>query len=291
MSICGKRNLTRGCNWELSEPEDLLPDISTAGEGGTCRPRPETVEIQHTCGTNQQIMPPTKSPPTPNPAHRDRTETERGSLDGSLARHRRQPTRLGSPVGARIEVAAAREATGAQPGGGDAIETEIERAVLLGALDRRQEAQQAFIDILRRAPTHFSALNEFGTLLTDMGAIDAACRVYAEAILHHPENPMAHVNLANLLLRANRYTEARGHYEAALRIDPDHAPAHQGLGAVLADLGDRAGAGYHFYKGFRDHADFELPYRGTKPPVTLLQLVSSGGGNIPTAAFLDDRSF
>jgi Flp pilus assembly protein TadD len=174
---------------------------------------------------------------------------------------------------------------------GGASDSEVERAVLLGALDRRQDAQQAFIEILRRAPTSFSALNEFGTLLTNMGAIDAACRVYSEAILHHPQNPMAHVNLANLLLRANKYEQARGHYEAALRIDPDYAQAHQGLGAVLSDTGDRAGARYHFHKGFRDHAVSSLPYRGTEPPVTLLQLVSSGGGNIPTASFLDDCVF
>jgi hypothetical protein len=178
-----------------------------------------------------------------------------------------------------------------QPASGNAIDTEIERAVLLGALDRRPEAQQAFIDILRRAPTHFSALNEFGSLLASMGAIDAACRVYSEAILHHPGNPMGRVNLANLLLRANKYTQAREHYDAALRADPDHAQAHQGLGAVLADLGDRVGARYHFQKGFRNHAISTLPYRGTKPPVTLLQLVSSGGGNIPTASFLDDCTF
>lgn len=175
--------------------------------------------------------------------------------------------------------------------GNDSSAAEIERAVLLGALDRRAEAQQAFIDILRRAPESFSALNEFGTLLTQMGAIDAACRVYSEAILHHPENPMARVNLANLLLRANRHTEARGHYEEVLRIDPDHAEAHQGLGAVLSDLGDRAAARRHFLKGFRNHAISTLPYRGTKPPVALLQLVSSGGGNIPTAALLDDTTF
>jgi hypothetical protein len=174
---------------------------------------------------------------------------------------------------------------------GDAIDSEIERAVLLGALDQRQGAQQAFIDILRRAPTHFSALNEFGTLLTSMGAIDAACRVYSEAITHHPHNPMGHVNLANLLLRANKHDQARGHYEAALQADPDHAPAHQGLGAVLADTGDRAGARYHFQKGFRGHAISSLPYRGSAPPVALLQLVSSGGGNIPTAPFLDDCVF
>src|ERR1700759_5702121 len=138
--------------------------------------------------------------------------------------------------------------------GNDSSAAEIERAVLLGALDRRAEAQQAFIDILRRAPQNFSALNEFGTLLTAMGAIDAACRVYAEAILHHPENPMGRVNLANLLLRANRHAEARVHYEAVLQIYPDHAEAHQGLGAVLSDLGDRMEARRHFQKGFRGHA-------------------------------------
>jgi len=174
---------------------------------------------------------------------------------------------------------------------GEAVEPEIERAVLLGALNRRQDAQAAFIDILRRAPANFSALNEFGALLTDLGAIDAACRVYAEAIVHHPANPMGHVNLANLLLRASKHAEAREHYETALRIDPDHVQAHQGLGAVLSDIGDRAGARRHFQKGFRGNAISCLPYRGTKPPVALLQLVSSGGGNIPTAAFLDDGTF
>ncbi|HET7885268.1 MAG TPA: tetratricopeptide repeat protein [Bradyrhizobium sp.] len=171
------------------------------------------------------------------------------------------------------------------------IQAEIERAALLAALDRRAEAQAAFIDILRRHPTHFSALNEFGTLLAAQGAIDAACRVYAEAILHHPANPMAHVNLGNLLLRANRHAEARAHYEAALTADPDHAAAHQGMGAVLSDEGDRDGARQHFKKGFRGHAVSTLPYRGEGPPIALLQLVSSGGGNIPTAPFLDDCVF
>ena len=171
------------------------------------------------------------------------------------------------------------------------IDPAIERAVLLGALYREQDARQAFVDILRRAPTNFSALNEFGTLLTNMGAIEAACRVYSEAIAHHPGNPIGHVNLANLLLRAGRHAEARAHYETVLRVDPEHAPAHRGLGAVLSDLGERAAARHHFEKGFRGHAVSSLPYRGTAPPIALLQLVSSGGGNIPTTPFLDDRVF
>src|ERR1700746_3293850 len=119
------------------------------------------------------------------------------------------------------------------------IALDIERAVLLAALNRHEEAKIAFIAILRNAPTHFSALNAFGAFLTEIGATEAACRVYAEAILHHPENPSGHVNLGNPLLRASQYEGAQQHYEAALRIDPEHAAAHQGLGAVLADLGER----------------------------------------------------
>jgi tetratricopeptide (TPR) repeat protein len=171
------------------------------------------------------------------------------------------------------------------------IDLEVERAALLDTLDRRPDAQQAFVDILRRAPDNFDALNQFGALLTNMGAISAACRVYSEAIAHHPRNPAGHVNLANLLLRESKYAEARRHYETALQIEPEHPQAHQGLGAVLSDMGEHATARVHFQKGFSGHAISALPYRGSKPPVTLLQLISSGGGNIPTASLLDDRTF
>jgi hypothetical protein len=167
----------------------------------------------------------------------------------------------------------------------------IERALLLAALDRRPEAQLAFIEILRTAPGDFDALNEFGGLLTSMGAIAAACLVYTEAIRHHPDNPIPHINLANLLLKANEHAKARAHYETALKLDPEHRGVHQGLGAVLADMGERAAAQEHFRRGFRDCAVTTLPYRGASAPVAVLLLVSSGGGNIPTESFLDDLSF
>lgn len=171
------------------------------------------------------------------------------------------------------------------------VEVEIERAALLSVLDRRVEAQQAFIEILLREPKNFSALNEFGACLTAMGFIAAASRVYSEAITHHRANPIGHVNLANLLLREGNLSGARELYEAALRIDPNHPQAHQGLGAVHSGLGDHRSAKLHFQNGFRDYFISTLPYRGTKPPVPLLLLVSSGSGNIPTASFLDDRIF
>jgi glutathione synthase/RimK-type ligase-like ATP-grasp enzyme len=173
----------------------------------------------------------------------------------------------------------------------EATDVQIERAALLGALDRRVEAQQAFVAILLRKPQDFSALNEFGNLLSSMGLVAAACRVYAEAAKHHQQNPMAQVNLANLMLRGGEYEKARKHYEAALCLDPQHPQAHQGLGAVLVALGKRSEARRHLQSGFSGHSVSTLPYRGTQPPVPLLLLVSSGDGNIPTASFLDDRIF
>jgi hypothetical protein len=173
----------------------------------------------------------------------------------------------------------------------DAIEARAERAALLNALDRPDDSQQAFLDVLSRAPTHFSALNDFGALLATMGFRAAARTVYTQAIAHHPDNPKPRVNLANLLLRDGELTLAREHYEIALRLDPDHAHAHQGLGTLFAELGDRERAESHRRLGFRDGFMATLPYRGVKPPVPILLLVSAEGGDIPTTSFLDNRLF
>jgi Tetratricopeptide repeat len=173
----------------------------------------------------------------------------------------------------------------------DAVEAEVERAALLNALGRPLDARQAYLEVLQRAPTHFGALNDFGALLSATGHRRAARTVYFEAVTHHPDNPMAHVNLANLLLRSGDTTSARAHYEIALRLDADHPQAHQGLGNLLAELGDLKGAELQRRKGFQGQFITTLPYRGTKPPIPLLLLVSARGGNIPTASFLDNRVF
>ena len=171
------------------------------------------------------------------------------------------------------------------------IEFRIERALLLNALGRQTEARQAFVEILLQSPTHFGALNELANILASAGFTAAACRVYSEAIAHHPENATGHVNLANLFLHGGNLDAAQIHYKRALQIDPDHPQAHQGLGAVIAALGDCRGAKTHFDKGFRDHFLNTLPYRGVRPPLNLILLVSSGSGNVPVASFLDNRIF
>jgi hypothetical protein len=173
----------------------------------------------------------------------------------------------------------------------DTTEAAVERAALLNALGRHDEARQAYLEVLARAPDHFGALNDFGTLLHASGFRTAARTLYARAVALHPDNPMGHVNLANLLVRDGEFALARELYEIALRLDSNHPQAHQGLGSLLAELGDHTNAATHRRKGYEKQFITTLPYRGTRPPLPLLLLVSAAGGDIPTASFLDDRVF
>jgi hypothetical protein len=55
------------------------------------------------------------------------------------------------------------------------------------------------------------------------------------------------------------------------------------MGNLLAEIGDAARARAHRDKGFKNDFLTTLPYRGERPPVRVLLLVSAAGGNTPTA--------
>jgi Flp pilus assembly protein TadD len=173
----------------------------------------------------------------------------------------------------------------------DADNLRLERAGLLAEMGRTLEARNAYLELLAREPSHRLALNNLGTLLYSTGYRTAARTAYAEAVARHPGDPMSLVNLGNAVYESGEYGAAREHYETALRADPDHAEAHRGLAYVLAELGDEEGAQWHRRKGFQDRPVFTLPYRGHGSPVSVLMLVSSVGGNIPTRHLLDDHVF
>lgn len=173
----------------------------------------------------------------------------------------------------------------------DAVELRYERAGLLAALGRDEEARSEYIEVLKRNAAHFGALNDLATLLYRTGFRTAARTAYSEAIARHPAQPTARVNLANLLLDAGEVEAAREQYQAALCIDPDHPQANQGLAMALSELGDETGAARHRQIGFRGRAVTPLSYRGSMPPIPVLLLVAAEGGNIPTRLLLDDRVF
>jgi Tetratricopeptide repeat len=173
----------------------------------------------------------------------------------------------------------------------DALAALLDRARRLAAKSEDDEAKAAYLDVLRRDPTQFAALNELGNLAYASGHRAAARTAYEQAVRCHPGNPVGRINLGNLLYDEQDFAAARAQYEAALAADGDVAEAHQGLARVLTELGEEAAAAPHWQRGFGGHAVVTKPYRGRSAGVPVLLLVSAKGGNIPTRQILDDRIF
>jgi hypothetical protein len=154
-----------------------------------------------------------------------------------------------------------------------------------------QEAKDEYVRLLSLEPSHREALNNLGSLLFATRHTAAARIAFAQAVARHPGDPASRVNLGTLLFKTGELAAAREEYEQALLLDPANAQAHVGLSFVLASLGDALGAETHRRAGFEKRFVIPLPYRGTGPGVSVLQLVTTTDGNVRAENFLDDRVF
>ncbi len=69
---------------------------------------------------------------------------------------------------------------------------------------------------------------------------EGAAREFAAALELDPSLVDARFNLGQVLFGLGRTAEARAHFERALALDPEHAGAHNGLGAVQLEQDPRA---------------------------------------------------
>ena len=185
------------------------------------------------------------------------------------------------------------------------ISLRCRRAFLLFELGQLVDARNEYIKVLEREPHNLAALYNLGNVLAATGHREAARTAYREAVTRHPNDPMSRVSFGNLLLYESeelevhgrghealqRKREAREHYEQALRVRPDYPQAHEGLSYLLGHLGEERKAAWHRREAFRNRSVIPLRYRGERAPVSLLQLVSTTGGNVRLQGFLDDRIF
>lgn len=105
---------------------------------------------------------------------------------------------------------------------------------------QRGEADNA-LDLLRKAvqadPRSAVVLNDFATVLAQMGRTAEAIPAYRRAIALAPAYPEAHNNLANLYQMTGALEEAVASYRTALRLRPEYAEAHRNLASALRRLG------------------------------------------------------
>ncbi len=166
----------------------------------------------------------------------------------------------------------------------------FERACLLDRLGRSADARQAFLDVLALDMRHGAAFRQLAALLSREGFTTAARTVLMQAVLCNPADAAACASLGHLLREAGEHEAAQAQYLAALRIEPAQPEAHQGL-SYLLETADEAAAERHRRAGFAGRVLTSGTFRGDRPPVVVLKLVSARGGNIATRHLLDDRLF
>lgn len=173
----------------------------------------------------------------------------------------------------------------------DASSLEFERACILAALGRADEAMQAYRAVLARRPEHFGALNNLAMLIYERTGHRAALQAYELLVARHPDSAIAHTHLAKVLHDQGRADEAAAHYQRAIEIDPTVASAHHGLATILSERGDEAAAERERRLGYTHRPVTFGRYRGEGNPLRLLLFGVEGEGNVPLSSFLDDRRF
>ncbi|NNM50680.1 MAG: tetratricopeptide repeat protein [Pseudomonadales bacterium] len=165
----------------------------------------------------------------------------------------------------------------------------LQLARRLAAQGDDESARQVYLEALRHDTKDFDALHELATLAYGSGHRSAAKTAWQRAVNFHPDRPEGLVSLATVFFEEENWLEARQLYEAALKLQPDMVPAHQGLARVLEILHEPAEK--HWQQGFVGHSMITLPYRGQGFGLPLLLLVCARSGNIPTQHWIDDRHF
>jgi tetratricopeptide (TPR) repeat protein len=92
-------------------------------------------------------------------------------------------------------------------------------------------------NLLASVEQYAEAHSYMGITLMRAGKIPEAIGHWEQALRMEPDLAEAHYNLGVALVQLGRAQEAIGHYQQALRIKPDLAEAHRNLGLALVQLG------------------------------------------------------
>jgi protein O-mannosyl-transferase len=111
---------------------------------------------------------------------------------------------------------------------------------------RNEEALSAYQEVLRLKPQYLEGRYNLGTLLMNMGNLEAAEPHLRLAVQQKPQFAQGQSNLGITLLRRNKAGEAIHHLSAAARLNPENADSHVNLGIALlaADRAQEAGGSF-----------------------------------------------
>ncbi len=115
--------------------------------------------------------------------------------------------------------------------------TDLRREVLLEEIKGRRT-------MLRADPSNVALRDDLLLMLTEAGSLTEAADEAARSLALQPASAAAHYNLGTALMAVGRMEQAKGSFEKAVAIAPDHVMALYSL-ALVTDVSDRARAIQH----------------------------------------------
>jgi tetratricopeptide (TPR) repeat protein len=109
--------------------------------------------------------------------------------------------------------------------------------VVLDRQGKTQEAMEQYRKALSLDPRHAKALFSLGRSLEILGRYAEADACYRAVVLEKPDHFYAHRQRGLIALYQERYGEAMGHLQTALRILPEDRAAQEGLSRASAKAG------------------------------------------------------
>ncbi len=110
----------------------------------------------------------------------------------------------------------------------------LEKAALLQAEGRKEEAIAEYRKVLRIRPEHGMAHASLMGLYRHLGRLDEGEAQYRAVLKVNPDIPEVHYNWGFLLLDRGLPAEAVTAFERALELNPSYADAHANLAVVLS---------------------------------------------------------
>jgi tetratricopeptide (TPR) repeat protein len=106
-----------------------------------------------------------------------------------------------------------------------------------GDAGMRQQAIQAYRNIVEKAPQWLEPRLNLGTLYYEEGDWQGAAEEFRHAVEIAPGNPLAHFNLGSVLDDLGQLESAAHYFDEALTLAPGFADAHYNLARVCEKLG------------------------------------------------------
>ncbi len=129
-----------------------------------------------------------------------------------------------------------------------------------GAARDRRESSSYGSEMLAAAVGLFVAVVLSFVSVRRLAAYQNELTLWQDDVIHQPEDPIAHYNLATELDHAGEVQRAIEHYQLALRFKPEYPSAHNNLGMALASRGRLQEAIEQYQKALQSTPDYADAY-------------------------------